>query len=439
MSKSDAKNPDDPFADIGIPPQQPFGAKDGEQIAAAAENAVKAKAKRAAVILDEQQAMIDDEKKIIISRTERLLTNHQVFDLQKIVDGWFIPVEIVKAVDEVARRKTTQLSIDTAASYGVVPDSVVGQFVNSAVTKATGEARLEVARVLDTATGITRKIAEDKSISADEVAKKAQKLLKVWHDAKVLGTLFDRLFRRTLNRVVDYQNRLMVVGQDLAKKQVTLENVSSSLVARQLLVKSCLWETCVAGMALEEILERENNNLALLEAKKNTDQETPPQVYAQKIQEQQALIEIITKRLVDEKAFAIKLIGLYSVLGNTRFNVAVIKSDVVFTRTNLMATLGLQLGLVVDIIATLRIGKAASDIREAEADAADKVGVSSAALNEASNKVLVDISTTIRSLNATIQAAAMGIKNTHDNMQRVEDMSKKADEEFGTLFSTLAV
>jgi hypothetical protein len=191
-------------------------------------------------------------------------------------------------------------------------------------------------------------------------------------------------------------------------------------------------------MALESMLEREKQTLARLEEEKNISNQMTPQVLAQKIQEQEALVEIMTKRLVDQKGFALKLIGLYSVLGNTRFNVAIIKADVVFTRTNLLATLGLQLGLVVDIVSTLRISKAARDIREAEATASEKVGVASEALNQAGNQALTEVETTIRSLKATVQAAVMGIENTHANMQRVEEMTAKADEEFGDMFAKLA-
>lgn len=438
MNKNNVTDPEDLFKGIETPPSL-HSAEDGEKAADQTQKAVIIKSEKIKTALDEKQSAIESAIVAINERTQAVQENHKVFELRKVLEGWFTPVEDKNAKDLVLARKATQLNIENAANYGTVPDSVVGQFVNSAATKATGEARFEVARVLDTATGITRKIAEDKSISADEVSKKAQKLLKLWHDAKVLDATFKQLFQKTLNRVVKYQDRLNSVGQDLAKKQVSLESISSSLVARQGLVKQCLYDTCISGMALESILEREKKTLADLEAKKNHDQETPPQVFAQKIQEQEALIEIITKRLVDEKAFAIKLIGLYSVLGNTRFNVAIVKADVVFTRTNLMATLGLQLGLVVDIISTLRISKAARDIREAEGNAAEKVGVASAALNDAGNQALVDISSTIRSLNATISSAVIGIKNTHDNMQRVQEMSAKADEEFGTLFSTMVV
>lgn len=438
MDTNKITDPKDLFANIGNPPSKLYTAKDGESVAEAAAQSVVVKAESVKTALDEQQEMIDQTKVEIVQRTAAINNNQSLFNLQKVLDGWlFSPEEVKAAAGLILARKNTDLNIDTAASYGVVPDSVVATFVNSAATKATGEARLEVARVLDTATGITRSIADDKNVAAEEVAQKAQKLLKVWRDAEALSVMFNRLFKKTLNRVISYQDRLAVVGQDLAKKQVVLESISSSLVSRQALVRKCLYDTCISGMALESLLEREKQTLANLEAKKNEDQGAP-QVLAQKIQEQEALVEIMTKRLVDQKAFAIKLIGLYSVIGNTRFNVAIIKADVVFTRTNLLATLGLQLGLVTDMISTLRISKAARDIREAEAAASEKVGVASEALNQAGNLALTEVETTIRSLKATVQAAVMGIENTHANMQRVEDMTSKADEEFGEMFKQLA-
>ncbi|HLD51069.1 hypothetical protein A3K34_01905 [candidate division WWE3 bacterium RIFOXYC1_FULL_40_10] len=438
MNKGKMLDPKNLFADIGNPGKLTT-AQDGEEAAEQAGVAAEIKAMKIKNELDNQEAQIEQATALIVSRTQAIQENHELFDLHTVIFGWFPPDEVKKANALVDARKATALNIDSAASYGVVPDNVVAQFVNSAATRAAGQARLEVARVLDQATGVTRKIAEDESISADEVSKKAQKLLDKWHDAQVLNALFNRLFKQTLNRVTDYQNRLAGVGNDLAKKQVTLETISASLYARQELVKRCLFDTCVSGLALVTILAQQHEVLHDLEVSKNKDRNSPPQVYAQRIQEQEALIEITTKRLVDIKAFAIKLIGLYSVLGNTRFNVAIIKADVVFTRTNLMATLGLQLGLVVDIISTLRISKAAGDIREAEAEAAEKVGVSTQALDEAGNKALTDVQTTIRSLRATVNAAVVGIKNTHANLQRVADMNTQAEKEFAELFATMAV
>jgi hypothetical protein len=438
MVKDIVINPDNLFDDIGTPPPL-VNAKDGEKASQDVQSHAIVKAEKVKDALDEQQLAIDEAKALIDQRTAVIRQNQERFDLHDVLTGWFTETETKNAKTLVTQRTETRLSVDNAASYGVVPDSVVDQFINSAVTKATGEARMEVARVLDTATGITRKIAEDKGVSAEEVAKKAKKLLEVWHNAQVLDALFRQLFNKTLNRVVGYQDRLASTSQELAKKQVVLESISSSLVARRELVKQCLYDTCVSGMALTYILEREKESLSELEKHKGESTEISPQSYAEKIQEQESLIEITTKRLIDLKAFAIKLIGLYSVLGNTRTNVAIIKADVIFTRTNLMATLGLQLGLVADTISILRISRASRDIREAEAQVSESVGISNAALNEAGNQALVDIDSTIRSLHATISAALSGMKNTHDNMQRVQEISAKADKEFGAMFASMAV
>ncbi|HOX96626.1 MAG TPA: hypothetical protein PLI45_04590 [Candidatus Woesebacteria bacterium] len=427
-------NKEDIFAGIGTPPEKIESSEQSSTVAAQITNDVEIKAQRMKAELDAQQEAMIKQQNLTTKRIGDVVG----FRLQTVLDGWFTPDLIAKASSDIALRKNLRLNVDSAAVYGVVPDNVVAQFIDSAATKATGQARLEVAKTLDVATGITRNISDDRGVSAEEVSKKAQKLLKIWRDTKVLEALFERLFRQTVNRVVDYQTRLQSVSQELAKKQVVLENVSTSMVVRQQMVIKSLYDTCVAGIALETILDRETKYLHELEEKKAQDTETPPQVWAEKIDDQMNLIQIITKRLVDEKAFAIKLIGLNSILRSTRKNIAAIKADVVFSRTNLMASLGIQLGLVVDMISTLRISKAAQDVRRAEAEAANQVGVGSQALNEAGNKSLLEVDTTIKSLHATVNAALMGIQNTKDNMQRVQEMTAKAESEFSNMFSQMS-
>lgn len=414
-------------------------AADGESAAQQVALAAEEKSARIAGALDEQDGEIEQAVALATRRVAAVAQNPRVFDLSKIIKGWFNAVEAAGAQAQVILRARTNLTLESAAGYGTVPENIVNQFVNSAATEATARARMQIAQVLDQATGITRQVSEDDEINAEAVSEKAQKLLEVWKNVVILNITYERLFRKTLNRVTSYQKRLARVGADLAGKQVTLERISSSLVARQSLVKKTLFETCVSGIALGQILEREENVLERLQNESNASEDMPAQAFAQRLQEQEALIQIITKRLVDLKAFAIKLIGLYSVLGNTRMNVAIIKADVVFTRTNLMATLGLQLGLVVDILATLRISEAAKDLREAEADASEQVGVASEALNQAANSALLEVETTIRSLRATIEAAVSGIENTHQNMERVEEMNRRAEDQFSDLFEQLAV
>jgi len=430
--------PEDSSKELFVNIGDPHDMTDEESFVVDIQNAVAVKTKNFNTELLEQEEAIEAETSLMVQRTNAIQTNHQVFDLKNVLEGWFDKNELENAVGQVINRKGLNLDVDTISKYGAIPDSVVRQFVNSAATKASGEARLEVAEVLDRATGVTREISNDDGISSELITEKAQKLLKVWKSVKARNRMFTRLFNKTLNRVVKYQTRLREQGQDLATKQVTLENISSSLIARRVLVRSSLYDTCISGITLESILEREQEQLRNLIIQKDSNTDISPQVYTEKIQEQEALIQISTKRLVDLKAFAIKLIGLYSVLGNTKLGMAVINSDVEFTRTNLMATLGMQLGMVVDIIAAIRISKATQDLRIAEAEASEKVGVATAALDEAAKEILTNIDTTLRSVGATVQAALVSIANSHDNMQRVQDMQVRADQKFGKLFSDMA-
>src|SRR5690606_3864157 len=144
-------------------------------------------------------------------------------------------------------------------------------------------------------------------------------------------------------------------------------------------------------------------------------------------------------RLLDLKAFALKLIGLYGIIGVTANNVAILTADVAFTRTNLMLALAVQLNLVSEMVVALRASQATAQIREAEAAASEGVGVGMDALNEATNKALLNFSSTIRSLEATTQAAVKGLLNTKENTKRVVEMSDEAQKGLNDLFATLDV
>ncbi len=374
---------------------------------------------------------------IVDQRVSALTTQqHDVFSLEPIVEGWF-PKKADQAPALVAQRASLPITIESAASYGVVSDAIVRQFVESAHTKATGEARLEVAKVLDQATGVADGIAKDKDIQAEKIEKKAQKVLKHIDNAQRLARVFERLFTKVLNRVQNYQSRLQGIGVDLAKKSVMLDSVSASLRARKQLVKDNLYDVCVSGMALEQILQREHQKLLTMEAEKNAASPEGRGPLAEGIKEQQSLVQLSTKRLVDLKAFAVKLVGLYSVLGTVHNSVNVIRSDVEFTRTNLIATLGLQLGLVVDVVSTLRVAKATQDVRAAEARASEAVGVATQALEKASQDALLNVQSTMRSLEVTINAAINGIKNTRENMDKVATMQQETEGRLSDMFVEL--
>jgi hypothetical protein len=425
------------FSGIETPPDADDLVIQAQTKAEMAQKAAIEKATVAEQELDTANQQIGSELMLVDQRVNALTTQqHDVFSLQPIVDGWF-PQKASQAPALVAQRAALPITIESAANYGVVSDGIVRQFVDSAHTKASGEARLEVAKVLDQATGVADGIARDKDIQADKIEQKAQKVLKHIQNADRLARTFQRLFTKVLNRVQGYQSRLQNIGIDLAKKSVMLDSVSASLRARKQMVKDNLYDVCISGMALEQILAREQNKLLAMEAEKESallDQRGP---LAERIREQQSLVQLSTKRLVDLKAFAVKLVGLYSVLGTVNNSVNIIRSDVEFTRTNLIATLGLQLGLVVDVVSTLRVAKATQDVRAAEARASEAVGVATSALEKASQDALLNVQSTMRSLETTIAAALSGIKNTQENMERVAAMQRDTEGRLSDMFIQL--
>ncbi len=424
----------DLFAEIGMPPDADDIVTHAETKAEFAERAAEEKAELAEKELTAATEKIDSELVLVDQRMNALASqDHQVFSLEPIVEGWF-PQKRSQAPTLVNQRASLPITIESAANYGIVSDAVVRQFVESAHTKATGEARLEVARVLDEATGVADGISKDKDIQAEKIEQKAKKVLKHIENAQRLSRVFERLFTKVLNRVQSYQGRLQGIGVDLAKKSVMLDSVSASLRARKQMVKDNLYDICISGMALEQILEREQQKLLTMEAEKDAAPTESRGPLAEQIKEQQSLVQLTTKRLVDLKAFAVKLVGLYSVLGTVHNSVNVIRSDVEFTRTNLIATLGLQLGLVVDVVSTLRVAQATQDVREAEARASEAVGVATDALQKASEDALLNVESTMRSLQVTINAALKGIKNTRENMEKVSSMQQETEGRLSEIF-----
>ncbi len=424
----------DLFAEIGTPPDGDDIVEQAQSTADLAEKAAQEKAEIAEKELTVATEKIGTELALVDQRMTALAKqNHQVFSLEPIVEGWF-PQKKEMAPALVEQRAQLPITIESAANYGVVSDAVVRQFVESAQTRATGEARLEVAKVLDQATGVADGIASDKDIQAEKIEQKAQKVLKHIQNADKLARVFERMFTKVLNRVQNYQSRLQGIGVDLAKKSVMLDSVAASIRARKQMVKDNLYQVCISGMALEQILEREQQKLLTMETEKNNAPTESRGPLAERIKEQQSLVQLTTKRLVDLKAFAVKLVGLYSVLGTVHNSVNVIRSDVEFTRTNLIATLGLQLGLVVDVVSTLRVARATQDVREAEAKASEAVGVATQALEKASQDALLNVASTMRSLEVTINAALTGIKNTRENMDKVAAMQQDTEGRLSDMF-----
>lgn len=425
------------FASIGTPPDSDGFAEQAKLNAEKAQQSAQESEKTTSTEIAKANENIGKELMLVDERMHTLQPeSHQVFSLQPIIDGWF-PQGKEQAPALIAQRAMLPITIESAANYGVVSDAVVRQFVDSAQSKATGEARLEVAKVLDEATGVADGIASDKSIQSTKIEQKAQKVLKHIENADKLARTFQKLFTKVLNRVQSYQSRLQNVGVDLAKKSVMLDSVSASIRARKQMVKDNLYEVCIAGMALEKILEREQQELLQLESGKDAAPIENRGPLAERVKEQQSLVQLSTKRLVDLKAFAVKLVGLYSVLGNVHNSVNIIRSDVEFTRTNLIATLGLQLGLVVDVVSTLRVAKATQNVRDAEARAAQSVGVATEALDKASQDALLNVQSTMNSLQVTIDAALRGIRNTQENMEKVQVMQQDTEKQLTDMFIEL--
>lgn len=430
-------NKNDLFATIGTPPDSDSLAAQAKINADKAQQSAEQSAVKAENELSAANDQIGKELMLVDQRVDSLQKkSYTVFSLQPIIDGWF-PQQKDLAPAQIKQRAMAPITIESAANYGVVSDAVVREFVDSAESKTTGEARLEVAKVLDEATGVADGIASDKGIQATKIEEKAQKVLKHIENAEKLARTFEKLFTKVMNRVQNYQTRLQKVGVDLAKKSVMLDSVSASVRARKQMVKNNLYEVCIAGMALEEILERERQELSQLEAKQDAAPIEERGPLAERVKEQQSLVQLSTKRLVDLKAFAVKLVGLYSVLGNVHNSVNVIRSDVEFTRTNLIATLGLQLGLVVDVVSTLRVAKATQNVREAEARASQAVGVATEALDQASQDALLNVQSTMKSLEVTIDAALRGIRNTQKNMEKVQIMQQDTEKKLTDMFIQL--
>jgi ribosomal protein S17E len=427
----------DLFADIGQVPTGEANASSSETLAEYTSAAATKKGTAVTQALEANEAKISKQLNLAVSRTQALQSDDGGFNLQNIISGWF-PEKVKDAATAVTQRASTKLTIDSAATYGTIPDRIVAMFVKSAETEATGDVKLVIAEVLDQATGVANDISDDKNVQASQIEERAEKMLKKWGEEKaVLDRLFRRLFKKVLNRVVGYQTRLSSVGNDLAKKSVLLDQVAASLRARQQMVKDNLLETCINGLGLEAQIEHEQEVLGEMEFKLSQTVGSARGPLTQQISEQQAFVQIMIKRLVDLKSFAVKEIGLYSIIGTVRNSVAIIRADVEFTRTNLIAALGLQLGLVVDIVSTLRIAKATRDVRLAEAGASEQVGAATDALQAVSNEALLDIQTTMRSLELTIGAAIRGIQNTRENMDKVETMQKETNSHLGQMMTDM--
>ena len=213
---SDMKNL---LAPIGNVPEGKSSGKLAEQRAEYVEMAAEEKALIVETELDKADAEVATDLEQVSAEIENLASSEGAsFDLQQVINVWFERAEQKFAAGEVTRRAAVELNIDSAATYGTIPDKIVQMFINSAETKATGMAKLEVAKALDQATGVAGSISKDDNVKAAEIEEKATEILANWgKNASAIDFLFKRLFNKVLNRVLDYQTRLSMIGQDSAR------------------------------------------------------------------------------------------------------------------------------------------------------------------------------------------------------------------------------
>ena len=362
-------------------------------------------------------------------------------DLMEILVGYadvFDQKALRTAKATIPAKSAMTLTSGSAATYGTVPDNIVKMAVDSTFSRSSGKARMEVAEVLDTATGVADKIRGDGTIQAENIKKQAENIYAHWSNAKMVAVLFAGLYDKVLNRVASHQGRLLDVYEDLGSKMTLLDGIAASLLARQQMVINDLMNTCVNGVALDAIIKTAQKELNRLE--KQRDAATSPALRSAlegQVTRQESLVQILIRRSIDLKSFAIKELGLITIIGKIYDSVNVVRADVEFTRTNLIFTLGLTLGLIVDVVATIRIGESARKVREAEAEATEKLGMASDALNELATKVLTDIDITMRSVESTIGAAIRAVNNTHENMGKMLEIQQSSGTRLNALLSSL--
>jgi hypothetical protein len=137
------------------------------------------------------------------------LKNGADFDLWSIIRGRYELEKVKYAEEQVGLRTANTPTLSTISAFGTSKIDVAA-FVNSSQTKAEGEARLVISDTLDVLTGVSNDIVSDQNVQGAEIKKKAEKMLADYHARKrFLGITFWWLFRKTLNRVVDYRKRLL--------------------------------------------------------------------------------------------------------------------------------------------------------------------------------------------------------------------------------------
>lgn len=433
----------DIFKKLAVVPAAIDGDPAADAVAKAkyADNAADAKAG----YVDEklQTASVEVEGELVSTEENVALiqSGDGYLDLQDILDAYshlFEAKKVADAPNQIASKSRLKLTSASAATFGTVPDVIVRMAVDSTFSKASGDARMKVARVLDEATGVAGRIKNDRSLKSGEIKERAEKIYANFENAKVVASLFEILYGMIQNRVGHHKNDLLRVYEDLGEKSVLLIELLASLQARQQMVINDLYNTCINGIALDAIIESAKADLELYrEELKLAKTAAARGALNNKVSSQESLVSILIRRSVDLKAFAVTETGLITIIQKIYDAVSVVHEDVEFTRTNLIFTLGLTLGLIVDVVATIRIGQSTQNVRQAAANATTELGMASEAINELANKVLTDVDLTMSSVETTINAAIRAVTSTHEGLNKMLEIQKTSGKRLNTLLSTL--
>jgi hypothetical protein len=398
---------------------------------------VATKAEIADLALAEREESMNSAVALVEQQLEALRKGND-FDLWKIIHGRYDKKVVAYAEQQVELRSANMPSLNTVASFGTTNIDVAA-FVNSSQTRAEGEARLAIADTLDVLYNVSNDIIEDENVQGAEIKKKAEKMLADYHAKKrFLSITFNWLFKKTLNRVVDYRKRLLDNAQDLGAQSVEIDRIDASLLARQHLLRKELVETCINGLSLQNLMIEAQEELFRLEKahSKEKDAAARSSLNSQ-IKSQRGLVQIMVKRLFDLKSSALEEINMDSITDDTRIGFAIIKADVDYSRTKVIANLGFMLGLVVEIVTGLRYAQSAKDVRNAKNRAVEKLSGSAAILQQVTNEILTDVESGLKALDIMTEATVNGIQNNRENMARVVAMHTASNQRFNDLLTKI--
>jgi hypothetical protein len=178
----------------------------------------------------------------------------------------------------------------------------------------------------------------------------------------------------------------------------------------------------------------------LLKLEKTLSKEKDPAARSSlnsQIKSQRGLVQIMVKRLFDLKSSALEEINMDSLTDDTRIGFAIIKADVDYSRTKVIANLGFMLGLVVEIVTGLRYAQSAKDARAAKDRAVEKLSGSASTLQKVTNAILTDVEAGLRALDIMTTATVNGIQNNRENMARVVAMHKFSNQRFNELLTKI--